>query len=106
MNMKQNVVKSFIRRNFKLTDEIFIHDVMKKTKEILKTPLIFFRASHHIKLLNRTPVKCDYVPERPFPKKAVEKAANQKTPLISPNSMIGQFTVVFGTAVLGTAFLG
>ena len=47
-----------------------------------------------------------YVPERLFPKKAVEKAANKKTPLISPNSMIGQFTAVFGTAVLGTAFLG
>ena len=39
-------------------------------------------------------------------KKAVEKAANRKNPLNTPNSMIGQFTAVLGTAVLGTAFLG
>ena len=32
-----------------------------------------------------------YVLERPFPKKAVEKAANKKKPLIAPNSMIGPF---------------
>ena len=47
-----------------------------------------------------------YVPERSFPKKAVEKAAKKKQPLIPPNFMIGQFTAVFGTAFLGTAFLG
>ena len=47
-----------------------------------------------------------YGPETPFPKKAVEKAANKKKPLIPPNSMIGQFMVVLGTTVLGTAFLG
>ena len=46
-----------------------------------------------------------YVPEGSFPEKAVEKAANKKKPLIPPNSMIGQFTAVLGTAVLGTAFL-
>ena len=47
-----------------------------------------------------------YVPERPFPKKAVEKAVNKKKPIIPPNSMIGQFTAVLKTTVLGTAFLG
>ena len=47
-----------------------------------------------------------YVPERPLPKMAVETAANKKKPLNPPNSMIGQFTAVLGTAVLGTAFMG
>ena len=48
-----------------------------------------------------------YVPERPFPQKAVKKADNKKIPSIPPNSMIGQFTAVpKTTAVLKTAFLG
>ena len=42
-----------------------------------------------------------YVPERLFPKKAVEKADNKKKPLIPPNSMTGQFMAVMGTAFLG-----
>ena len=46
-----------------------------------------------------------YVPERPFPKKAVEKVANKKKPSIPPNSMIGRFTAVLGTIALGTKFL-
>ena len=52
------------------------------------------------------PVKPGYVPERPLPKMAVETAANKKKPLNPPNSMIGQFTAILGTAVLGTAFMG
>ena len=42
------------------------------------------------------------MPERPFPKKAIEKAAIKKKILIPPNSMIGQFTAVlavFGSSV-------
>ena len=42
-----------------------------------------------------------YVPERPLPKMAVETAANKKKPLNPPNSMIGQFTAVLGTAFMG-----
>ena len=45
--------------------------------------------------------KYGYVIERPFAKKAVEKASNKKNPLIPPNSMISQFTAVLGTAFLG-----
>ena len=42
-----------------------------------------------------------YVPERPLPKMAAETAANKKKPLNPPNSMIGQFTAVSGTAFMG-----
>ena len=46
-----------------------------------------------------------YVPERSLPKKAVKKAANKKKNVFQPNSMIGRFTVVFGTTVMRTSFL-
>ena len=46
------------------------------------------------------------MPERPLPKMAVETAANKKKPLNPPNSMIGQFTAVLGTAVFGNGLYG
>ena len=57
-------------------------------------------------LMHYSLVLAGYVPERPLPKKAVEKSANEEKPLIPPNSMIGQFTAVLGTTVLGMASLG
>ena len=47
-------------------------------------------------------IRTGYVPERPFPKRPYKnRPPIKKKPFMSPNSMIGRFTDVLGTAVLG-----